>query len=171
VNLKEQLDYFHDRFVRYGGHAGAVGLTMEPAQLDRFAADFSERLRDAVGFERGLPLPIDAELRLSVCTMDLVDFIARCEPFGAGNDEPVWLLRDVQIARETSVVGDGHMKLFFFDGEGARGSAIAFGWDRPQTADDLLGRALDLAVTIRKSAYLGTTYPDLRLVDLRESGV
>ncbi len=170
VNLKEQLDHFHDRFVRYGGHAGAVGLTMEPAQLERFATDFSDRLRGAVGPERGLPLRIDTDVRLSECTLDLVDFIARCEPFGAGNAEPVWMLRDVQVARETSIVGDGHMKLFFFDGEGARGSAIAFGWDRPQTAEDLHGRALDLAVTIRRSSYLGTVYPDLRLVDLRESG-
>ncbi|MDH5268880.1 MAG: single-stranded-DNA-specific exonuclease RecJ [Candidatus Krumholzibacteria bacterium] len=170
VNLKEQLDHFHDDLVRYGGHAGAVGLTLDPAKLDGFASAFSERLRDAIGDERGVALRIDAELTVSECTVELLDFLARCEPFGNGNPEPVWLLRDVQVLRDTTIVGDGHMKLFFMDGEGARGSAIAFGWERPQTPEDLHGRALDLAVTIRKSAYLGTVYPDLRLVDMRESG-
>jgi hypothetical protein len=31
VDLKQELDHFHDRLLRYGGHAGAVGLTMAPA--------------------------------------------------------------------------------------------------------------------------------------------
>ena len=170
VNLKEQLDYFHDDLVRYGGHAGAVGLTLEPSKLEDFASAFSARLRDVVGPERGVPLSIDATLAIPECNSELLDFLARCEPFGNANAEPVWMLRDVQIARDTTLVGDGHMKLFFLDADGARGSAISFGWDRPQTPEDLHGRALDLAVTVRKSAYLGTTYPDLRLVDLRESG-
>ncbi len=171
VDLKAHLDYFRDRLVRYGGHAGAIGLSMEPAMLDGFASEFSDRLRDVVAPGGGVTLSIDAELTLSECNNELLDFLSRCEPFGTANDEPVWILRDVQIARETSLVGDGHMKLFFFDGEGARGSAISFGWDRPHGPEDLHGRALDLAVTIRKNSYLGQVYPDLRLVDMRESGV
>jgi single-stranded-DNA-specific exonuclease len=163
VNLKEQLDHFHDDLVRYGGHAGAVGLTLEPSKLEGFASAFSERLRDAVGAERGVPLVIDGDA-------ELLDFLARCEPFGNGNEEPVWILRNLEILRETAIVGDGHMKIFFMDGEGARGSVISFGWDRPQAPEDLHNRVLDLAVMVRKSTYLGTVYPDLRLVDLRESG-
>lgn len=170
VNLKEQLDHFRDDLVRYGGHAGAVGLTMEPSRLDHFASAFSQRLRDAAGVGRGVPLRIDATLAISECSQELLDFLARCEPFGNGNEEPVWMLGDVQITRDTTIVGDGHMKLFFMDADGARGSAISFGWERPQTPEDLHGRALDLAVTVRKSSYLGAVYPDLRLVDLRESG-
>lgn len=170
VDLKAQLDFFSDRFVRYGGHAGAVGLSMEPDKLDGFAADFSDRIRGVAPPQRGVPLKIDAELSLSECDNVLLDFIARCEPFGSANAEPVWMLRDVQVTRDTSLIGDGHMKLFFQDAEGTRGSAISFGWDRPQTPEDLHGRALDLAVTIRKHTYLGQVYPDLRLVDMRESG-
>ena len=170
VNLKEHLDHFQHRLVRYGGHAGAVGLTMEPAELDRFAVDFSDRLREVVPPGSGVTLAIDSELTIAECTIELVDVLARCEPFGAGNAEPVWMLRDVQVARDTSLVGDGHLKLFFFDASGARASAIAFGWDRPQSPEDLHGRSLDLAVTLRKTVYLGTAYPELRVVDVRESG-
>ncbi|HEX5133065.1 MAG TPA: single-stranded-DNA-specific exonuclease RecJ [Candidatus Krumholzibacteria bacterium] len=170
VNLKQELDRFHGDLLRYGGHAGAVGLTMEPARLAGFADAFSERLRALAEPVRGVPLRIDAELTIPECSNELLDFLSKCEPFGNGNPEPVWMLRDVQITRDTSLVGDGHMKLFFVDDSGTRGSAIAFGWDRPQSPEDLQGRAVDLAVTIRKGAYLGSVYPDLRLVDLRESG-
>jgi single-stranded-DNA-specific exonuclease len=170
VDLKAQLDHFRDHFVRYGGHAQAVGLTMEPDRLADFAAEFSERLRVLIGPERGLPLSIDASLTIAECDMDLLSFLARCEPFGAGNEEPVWLIRDVQVARETSLVGDGHLKLFFYDAGGARASAIAFGWDRPISPEDLHGRALDLAVRVRKHTYMGAVYPELRLVDLMDAG-
>ncbi len=170
VDLKAQLDHFRDDFVRYGGHAQAVGLTMEPDRLRHFAAGFSERLQKLIGPERGLPLWIDASLSIAECDMDLLRCLARCEPFGAGNDEPVWLIRDVQVARETSLVGDGHLKLFFHDAGGARASAIAFGWDRPQSPEALHGRALDLAVRVRRGSYMGEVYPELRLVDLIEAG-
>ena len=170
VDLKEQLDHFQDRLVRYGGHAGAVGLSMMPTELDRFADDFSERLRAVVSPEAGAPLTIDTTVAISECDLDLLAFLATCEPFGAGNPEPVWMVRDVQVARETCLVGDGHLKLFVFDPSGARASAIAFGWDRPQTPEDLHGRALDLAVTLRKHTYMGTVQTELRLVDVRASG-
>ncbi len=170
VDLKAQLDHFRDHFVRYGGHAQAVGLTMEAEQLAPFAAGFSERLRELIGPERGLPLSIDASLTIAECDMDLLSFLSSCEPFGAGNEEPVWLIRDVQVARETSLVGDGHLKLFFHDANGARASAIAFGWDRPVSPEDLHGRALDLVVRVRKHTYMGAVYPELRLVDLMDAG-
>ena len=170
VDLKAQLDPFRELFVRYGGHAQAIGLTMEPDRFARFASALDDRLRAVIGPERGLPLSIDALLAIPECDLDLLKFLARCEPFGAGNDEPVWLIRDVQIARETSLVGDGHMKFFFHDANGARASAIMFQWDRPFSPEDLHGRALDLAVRVRKHVYMGTVYPDLRIVDLMEAG-
>ncbi len=170
VDLKAQLDYFRDDFIRYGGHAQAVGLTMEPARLSHFAGGFAERLRELIGPEKGLPLRVDATLEIAECDLDLVGFLARCEPFGAGNEEPVWMIRDVQVARETSLVGDGHLKLFVHDARGARASAIAFGWDRPQSPEDLHGRAVDLAVRVRKNTYMGTVYPELRVVDVAWAG-
>jgi len=169
VDLKEYLDHLQNRLVRYGGHAGAVGLTMQPQELDAFAAEFSDRLRDVIPAGRGPSLTLDAEIAVAECTVELLDALARCEPFGAANAEPVWMLRDLQVARDTSLVGDGHMKFFFVDGAGTRGSAIAFGWDRPQTPEDLHGRAIDLAVTVRKSVYQGKTYADLRVTDVRVS--
>jgi single-stranded-DNA-specific exonuclease len=143
---------------------------MQPDELDRFAVEFSDRLRDVVPPGRGAALAIDSEITIAECTVELAEVLARCEPFGAGNAEPVWMLRDVQVARDTSLVGDGHLKLFFFDAAGARAAAIAFGWDRPESPEDLHGRSLDLAVTLRKHTYQGTVYPELRLVDARESG-
>lgn len=59
------------------------------------------------------------------------------------------------------------MKFYFQDTRGNSGEAIAFGWDRPETPDDLHGRAVDLAVTIKRGEFNGRVYPELRVVDLR----
>jgi single-stranded-DNA-specific exonuclease len=170
VDLKQQLDFFHDRLLRYGGHAGAVGLSMAPEQLESFADDFSRRLRPIVTPEAGMPLRIDATLEIAECTVELLDFLAACEPFGNGNPQPVWMLRDLEVARETCLVGDGHLKLFVRDNAGARASAIAFGWDRPQSPEDLHGKAIDIAVTLRKHVFMGNTEVELRILDVRTSG-
>ncbi len=167
VNLKEHLDFFQDSFVRYGGHAQACGLTMESDKVQAFAAGFAERLREFVSPSTGLPLKIDSGLDLEECSMDLVGFLGRCEPFGFGNKTPVWKIADVQISRDTCIVGDGHMKLFFQDTRGNPGEAIKFGWDRPETPDDLHGRVVDLAVTLRRGEYMKRVYPELRLLDIR----
>ncbi|HET6347449.1 MAG TPA: single-stranded-DNA-specific exonuclease RecJ [Candidatus Krumholzibacteria bacterium] len=169
VDLKHELDQFHDRLLRYGGHAGAVGLTMAPDQLSGFADDFSRHLRGIIHPDNGLPLRVDVEIELAECTLELLDFLGSCEPFGSGNPQPVWMLRDLEVTRETTWVGDGHLRLAVMDGSGARATAIAFGWDRKETPEDLHGRTIDLAVTLRKHTYMGTTSVELRVVDVRAS--
>jgi single-stranded-DNA-specific exonuclease len=171
VDLKAQLDHFGDRFEKYGGHAQAVGLTMRTEHLDAFTSGFAERLLEFVTPGTGLPLRVDASIVLEDCSFELLSFLARCEPFGYGNREPVWKISDVQVLPDTSLVGQGgHMKFYFQDTRGNPGEAIAFGWDRPETPDDLHGRVVDLAVTIKRGEYNGRVFPELRVADLRIHG-
>ena len=87
--------------------------------------------------------------------------------FAAWAEGIVSKLSDVQVLKDTTIVGDNHMKLFFQDTRGNPGEAIAFGWDRPETPDDLHGRAVDIAVTVKKGSYMNQVYPELRVLDLR----
>jgi single-stranded DNA-specific DHH superfamily exonuclease len=137
---------------------------MESRNVESFASGFAERLREFVSPSSGLPLKIDSSLDLEECSMDLLAFIRRCEPFGYGNKTPVWKISDVQVSRDTCIVG---MKIYFQDTRGNPGEAIKFGWDRPETPDDLHGRVVDLAVTLKRGEYNGRVYPELRLVDIR----
>ena len=170
VNLKEHLDQFQDCFVRYGGHAQAVGLTMKAARVGEFGAGLSRRLQQEMsGRPGGRSLHIDGTLELEDCSLELLSFFARCEPFGHGNKAPLWRLSNVQILRESGYVGDNHMKLFFRDMRGNGGEAIAFSWDRPETPGDLHDRSVDLAVQIKQGEYRGRVYPEMRLVDIRSN--
>jgi single-stranded-DNA-specific exonuclease len=168
VDLKRHMDGLRDLFVKYGGHSQAVGLTIETARIGEFERALSESLERDVDMEATAPpLQIDASVRLDECTPELLDFLSRCEPFGFGNREPVWKISDVQVMRDTTYVGDNHLKLYFQDERGTPGNAIAFGWDRPETPADLQNRVVDIAVRIRRGFYMDREYPELRVVDVR----
>lgn len=168
VNLKAHLDRLQDRFVRYGGHSQAVGLTLGADGFEGFARVLSENVKGELGTRGAFaPLEVDSALELDECSMDLLAFFSKCQPFGLGNREPVWRISDLQVTRDTCFVGSGHLKLYFQDSRGNPGEAIAFNWDRPETPDDLHNRVVDVAVNVKEGQYMNRTYPELRLVDIR----
>lgn len=172
VHLKEQLDRCAGYLLRYGGHGQAVGFSIEAAKLGPFVRDLSLQLDEAgAALPRKPRLRIDADLAFEECTIDLVDFLGRCEPFGQGNPSPVWKMSDVVVSPETRRVGKGHLKLFFSDSTGADAEGICFNWDERQVPPESLhGMVVDLAVSVRKGYYLKKHYPEIHVIDVRVSG-
>ncbi len=170
VNLKEVLDKCGDDLVRYGGHAAAVGLTIDASKIDAFSRNLTTHLDGATSALPEKPrLTIDAKIDIAECSMDLVDFLGRCEPFGVGNKAPVWMIEEAVITPETRKVGKGHLKVFMRGKHGNETEGISFNWGRRGIAPEKLhGLVVDLAVTIRKGFYLERYYPEIQVLDMRE---
>ncbi|MEJ2720482.1 MAG: hypothetical protein P8181_05000 [bacterium] len=114
---------------------------------------------------------MDTNLDLDECSMELVDFLNLCEPFGNGNARPVWMISEVTVTPDTRCVGKGHLKLFFQDKNGWTGEGICFNWNQRGIAvESLHGLIVDLAVSIRKGYYLERHYPEIQVLDIREHG-
>ncbi len=172
VHLKEQLDDCSHHLVRYGGHSQAVGLTIDASKIDVFVADLSRLLGVATASLPTRPvLRINTTLTLDGCSMELVDFLGRCEPFGNGNKNPVWMIERVAILPETRYVGKGHLKLHIHDDNGVDAEAISFNWGQRGTPPKSLhGLIVDLAVTVKRGYYLERHYPEIQVLDIREHG-
>jgi single-stranded-DNA-specific exonuclease len=56
-------------------------------------------------------LSIDGPLSLDACDESLVRFLDRLSPFGIGNQEPLFVADDVQLATPPAVVSRNHLKL------------------------------------------------------------
>ena len=104
----------------YGGHARAAGLTIANDKLEALRERLLARARARLTAEDLRPsLELDLELPLADMTYPTVEAIARLEPFGHGNPEPLILLRDV-TAKWPKTSGDGKHLFFNADAQDGR---------------------------------------------------
>lgn len=172
VHLKEQLDQCARYLTRFGGHAQAVGFSIDAGNVGAFADELTQHISELTADMPKQPrLKIDTTLGLDESNLELMDFLARCEPFGFGNRTPVWRVPNVEVLPKTRIVGNGHLKLHIRDEHRNPGDAILFNWSaRGIDAAVLQGRRVDLAVRVKRGYYLDREYVDLHVADLREAG-
>jgi len=155
---------------KYGGHAQAMGLKINPKKLAIFEKDLLEIIKS--DFEKdiwGKKLHIDAEIDSTHIDWDLFSEIRKLEPFGEGNREPVFLSRGVEV-KEIALVGNGqkHVKFSFgIDGEIKIISAIFF-----KAAEEFSkfrpGEKVSIVFNLRSNSWNGNHKLDLNLIDIKK---
>ncbi len=98
----------------FGGHEHAAGIRLHREQVPPFREALNRVAREQLTEADCVPvLAIDAEVRLEELDDPLLEFIARLEPFGEGNPQPILLARGVEVVGEPSLVGreQQHLRL------------------------------------------------------------
>ena len=88
VHARQALERCSEQLIRFGGHAGAAGLTLEKAALTHFAHDLHRAICEQV---KQAPEPIrehDGELDPELIGPELMSEIQALEPYGRGFDRP-----------------------------------------------------------------------------------
>ncbi|KAB0669583.1 single-stranded-DNA-specific exonuclease RecJ [Oryzomonas sagensis] len=146
---------------RFGGHRYAAGVGLRADAVPAFAAAFeAEAARLLTADDLVAQLDVDAEAQPGDITPELARELKRLEPFGAGNPEPVLLMRGLRVM-EHRVVGDGHLKLRLAGG-GCHFNAIAF-----RLASRELPGMVDIAFFPEMNEWNGNSTLQLRVKDLR----
>lgn len=146
---------------RFGGHRYAAGVGLKAALVADFAEAFEAEAARILTDDDLIPrLNIDAEARPEDITSELALELKRLEPFGAGNPEPVLMMRGMTVT-ERRVVGDGHLRLRL-TGEGRSFSAIAF-----RMAERETNGLMDIAFFPEMNVWNGSSSLQLRVKDLR----
>jgi single-stranded-DNA-specific exonuclease len=162
-HLFEALSRCGQHLVKYGGHAGAAGLTVAASRLDDFRQAFAAEAARALG-GAGLVAPalqVDALVELADLDVRFAEELARLAPFGIANAEPLFGLTGV-TAQATRKVGQGHLQLSLAHGS-STGEAIAFGMaDR----DPGSGARLDLLATAELDTFRGERRARLKVKEL-----
>jgi len=162
-SIIDVLSEVGDLLERFGGHTMAAGFTISNARLPQFEARLQViAARDLHDDLLTPQLLYDAELPLAGITPDLIDQLARLEPYGHGNPQPVWVSRKLRLLEVRSIGREQqHLKLRLSDGHKAldavwwrsadRYSALR-AWPRVDVAytlacdDDLGWRRIQLVV-------------------------
>ncbi len=119
-----------DIILRGGGHSAAAGVTLEAAQIPAFRRRVNEfydslNLTDQVQF---LQPSADVEIKdFAEITEELVEQIARMEPFGNGNPEPILkIARAVVVSARRMGANGQHVKMTLRDADGKTLQMLAF---------------------------------------------
>jgi single-stranded-DNA-specific exonuclease len=149
---------------RYGGHAMAAGIRLDPEAVEGFAQAFWREAEEGLKEDFiGPVLKIDCNLEPHQVTLELLRHLARLEPHGVGNPEPVFQLDHWEIAN-CSVVGDDHLKLWIRK-EGYGFDVIGFGMG--DLREEALKGTARLACVPQINEWQGRVQIQLKLRDIR----
>ncbi len=168
-DILHALDQCADLMVRHGGHAQAAGFTVRLENLDDLRMRLFELAAEALWDDDLRPeLDIDAEVPLDMLTIDLARELARLEPTGHLNPQPMLATYGVPVLDARPVGRDNaHLKLTL--GEASlRLDAIAF---RQGALTYDLPRRVDIAYHLEINEWNGRERPQLNVRDIRPSAV
>jgi len=167
VNIIEMLRKFEDLFVDIGGHPMAAGFTIKRENIDILRDKLTEYANEVIPDELLVPeLKIDLAISLDLITLDLLNEIDRLKPFGLGNEQPIFVSKNLQIADISKIGKDAsHLSLRLSSGKGLH-KAIWFG-GAEQGASLNLGDTVDVVYSLNRNEYNGKTYIDLVVKDLK----
>ncbi|MGD0292444.1 MAG: single-stranded-DNA-specific exonuclease RecJ [Terracidiphilus sp.] len=162
--LLNAIESCADLYMRFGGHAYAVGFALPADDLP----ELKRRLRlyaeeHLAAREPEQLLYIHAELPLDRITSVLVGWLRKLEPFGHGNPEPVFVARGVRLIAPPRIIKERHLRLELAQDSvqpqplpGSSGSLRAVGWHMASRAARLglkQGNLIDLAYRIRENEH------------------
>ena len=155
-----------------GGHAAAAGFSLSEKNQEAFCDFLEKAVREQLNGEMPeTEIMVDAELDASGANMDLVNKMAKMEPFGQGNPEPTLVLHGATL-RYVEKMGNGaHL---FGKVLTARGHNLSFvGFNLVGTAvgnflldDGNTNTKITLLGKLKKNDYNGFITPQFVLEDI-----
>ncbi len=168
-NLVDSLAGIADSLIRYGGHSLAAGVSLLPEHLELLEIHLaSELARQGIQIPAPRQLRIDATIPAEYLTLETTRDIARMEPFGRGNEQPVLMVRDAQLMRYT-VMGQERSHLKIFARAGGRDFETVL-WRGADRSRELVGRTtIDLAGRLEVNSWNGQERLQMVIEDFRAS--
>lgn len=165
--LKECSSYFE----KYGGHSQACGFSLKNGQdLHLFKTKIKEiAARVLQNVDLSAEIPIDAEVELHEIQWDLLEYLEKFQPFGQGNWNPVFLIRQCRIIGCNAVGKNGnHLKGVIGDGKGTTRQIIGFQlgeWAQKLKPAD----RVDILCHAEINEWNGNREIQLKIIDLKPS--
>jgi len=161
------IDSCRDLLTNFGGHKFAAGLSMHRKDLPEFKQRFEAYVAAHITPEQQVPtLEVEAEVELSDINWKLYKILQCLEPFGPGNERPLFLCRGLINNRNTRAVSEGrHLHLDLTDRIVAM-DGIAFGQgDKAVHLQN--GQSVDVCFYLDENTYRGRTTLQMNAQDIR----
>lgn len=109
-HLVEALDVVSDALVKYGGHPMAAGFTVAATKIEEMRYRLNRHALEVLNEDDiGRVLNADTEITLEDATVECAKSLARLEPHGIGNPQPLFLMRRLPL-RSVQTLKEKHLK-------------------------------------------------------------
>lgn len=166
-NLAEALTVCEKYIVGGGGHAEACGVKVEKAKLEDFRGALDDYYQSLLleNQERFFEAVADLEVqKVEDLSLELLDELGKLEPYGPGNSEPIFLLRNARVVEAAKLGDEGrHLRLVVWDQEGKSLKLMSF--SAPEEYLGLKGgEVIDVWFTLCENEFRGVRSVEGRVV-------
>ncbi len=166
-NLFAALESCQDLLVDFGGHELAAGFNIREEDIPAFRRRMNRCVCAFCNGEKPVSsLALDVVIRDPACvTLEEMEALSRLEPYGSGNERPVFAMMGVRVESMQGVGQNRHLKLRLAKGE-YRFDAIFFS-ATAAACGVAPGMRVDVAFHLQVNEFRGVSSVQLQLVDLR----
>ena len=165
VSLVAALESTRDVIEAGGGHEMAAGVSVREEKLEEFRIAFVKNVAEQAESDTLIPkLHIDGEVSLKDLTLDLLDSYELLRPFGAGNPQPLFMSRGVELMQEPRLIKEKHLKFRFYQ-NGIEHEGIYFNG----VEMDIPNPPWDIAYTIDRNEWRGRVKLNMVIQSIRKA--
>ena len=129
--------------IKGGGHKMAAGFTINMSKIKEFKEFVLRKFTSVnVNLEEKNNYYFDAEIAPSAVNMDFFEKINILAPFGSGNPEPRFVIKDVKLVN-SKIVGEKHIKSILVGSDSTTLKAISFNTVETELGSYLLKKILN----------------------------
>ena len=169
-NLAQALDYTKEFIINGGGHAGAAGVKVDGKNLYQFREKINDYYRSLhlVNQEAFFRSHADLDLNdFSDLNLDLLADLKMLEPFGPGNEEPIFRLKNVQITSVTRMGAErNHLRLDLRDKTGKNLKCLAFFAPESWLGLDPACDQIEPLIKLTENDFNGVHSLEARIIDI-----
>ncbi len=169
VDLVDCLSSCSDLLGNWGGHPMAVGVSAEEKNIPAFRKKLSDVITEKYGDGACFSpkIRVDLTLDASDVGVELLDELELLHPYGEGNREPVFALKNVVLSKEPEIFNEGQSYRFPIPlGGGTWINSVAW---RMSPRIPPVGKALDFAVKLGWNRWNRKKSPQATVVDWKLS--
>ncbi len=170
INIIETIEKCGELLVKYGGHSQAAGITVKNENLEKFFEKMEKIIEKELEDKDVTPvLEIDMEIFPKDLDFDLAQGIKKLEPFGEGNEEPVFLMKNL-LVESLAKVGNGekHLKMLLRAQDGTPKIFESIGFNLTNGFSHLQkGDKVDIVFNICEDEWNGNKKIQLKLIDIK----
>ena len=173
-DLYQAVESCSDLLENFGGHMYAAGLTMRPENVEEFARRFNDYVEANIDPKILVPqVEIDSMLLFSDITPSFHSELNRFQPFGPGNNAPVFATLCVSNEKgDAKLVGAEaeHLRMDLTQTQKPNTTIQTIAFSQPTHYEWIRsGRPVDVCYQIVENHYRGSVTTQLRIKDIKRN--